>query len=291
MPRNHPQPSFGHTIEPGEDHFWPHFFPGYRIDNSTFWVEYYFDKLSNNDVDRERRYSALLTGVLYPEATVVDLGAGIGFMSKELARRGLSVIPIDLSPRMLDILVNYTRDVDHLLPTNADAVRLPIASESIDAMVAISLVEHFTIIEATESLLPEIWRVLRINGYLFVHVPIKTHKTRFIRFWKMHISRTLPDWAIDDHADMTHRIWLSWQEYVSLIQARGFLLERYGFQLRHSNAGSLVRLLDQIVTGVLNRSLNGHAVFQPLRTRKSFVLSAKQCLATSCFCLFRKVMD
>lgn len=95
---------------------------------------------------------------------VLDIGCGAGPMSRELAREGRTVIGLDLSENELD-------EARRLGPgpwVRADALHLPLADGSVDAVVSSMAL---AVIEDTSTLLDEVNRVLRLGGMFAATVP------------------------------------------------------------------------------------------------------------------------
>ena len=88
---------------------------------------------------------------------VVDIGCGSGPMSRMLVREGRTVLGIDLS-------MNEMLEAQRLGPgpwARADALRLPVADASVDAVISSMAL---AVIQPTTALLTEIARVLRPGG-------------------------------------------------------------------------------------------------------------------------------
>jgi SAM-dependent methyltransferase len=117
-----------------------------------------------------RRLVRALVDPLPTHADVLDVGNGLGAQDELIAEV--------LRPRRL-IAVNITRAQliagrerlrrAHAIPVNADAVRLPFADASVDAVVSVEAAFHFS---SRRSFLAEAFRVLRPGGVLsFSDVP------------------------------------------------------------------------------------------------------------------------
>jgi SAM-dependent methyltransferase len=90
-------------------------------------------------------------------ATVLELGAGTGKLTTDLASRGHRVIATDPLAPMLDRLV---RSAPAALPVRAVAERIPVRTRSVDVVVSAQAYHWFDLDRA----LPEIARVLRPGG-------------------------------------------------------------------------------------------------------------------------------
>lgn len=79
------------------------------------------------------------------QGIVLDIGAGSGYMTIELARAGWHVIALDLTPRSLQKLVRHAREegiASRITPVVASALDLPLRNASVDAIVANAVIEH-----------------------------------------------------------------------------------------------------------------------------------------------------
>lgn len=97
------------------------------------------------------------------DAAILDVGCGTGAMSADLSRHG-RVVSADLSELALSF--SKRRGLGRLCC--ADACRLPLASSSFDAVIALDLLEH---IPDDHAAMQEFARVLRPGGCLYATVP------------------------------------------------------------------------------------------------------------------------
>ena len=96
--------------------------------------------------------------------TVLDLGAGTGKLTRALTARGLDVIAVDPSPKMLDQL----RDaVPEAIVREGTAEDIPIADASLDA-VLVAQAWHWV---DQDLALPSVARVLKPGGTLGLDLP------------------------------------------------------------------------------------------------------------------------
>lgn len=205
-----------------------------RFDNSKYWKRYYLKKLRGADTKREKKYARLIRNYVGEGARVAELASGIGFLAKELDQVGLKVTAVDLFDEMILQAKKY------LLGTKVKIIKADIANTkfkdgSFDAVTAMSIIEHVSKDEVVENIIPELKRILRDRGYLFIHVPVKSSYSLFVKLLRKHIFRDLPEWAIDDDGDITHRFWISYKEYIQLFEKQGFELINYDFYLTRSH--------------------------------------------------------
>ena len=98
-------------------------------------------------------------------ADLLDIGCGGGFLSNYLAARGHRVVGLDASRDALAVARLY--DESGLVRyEQADALNLPFANGSFDAVCAMDFLEH---VENPERVIEEAARVLRPRGVFFFH--------------------------------------------------------------------------------------------------------------------------
>jgi ubiquinone/menaquinone biosynthesis C-methylase UbiE len=96
-----------------------------------------------------------------PGMRLLDLATGTGTAAQAAAKRGASVVGIDLSPGMLEVARGRSPEIDFRL---ADACALPVDGGAFDAVTCGLCLSHFG---EREKALREVLRVLRKEG-LFV---------------------------------------------------------------------------------------------------------------------------
>lgn len=118
---------------------------------------------------------------LQPGMTVVDLGCEHSIFLPYLAYRGMRMLGIDINPKVKRHIDNLKRLVEKRTATpldirfqQADATQLPLEPESIDAVIAISSIEHmFTSSGHGDQLaVASIARVLKPGGVTVITVPM-----------------------------------------------------------------------------------------------------------------------
>ena len=167
----------------------------YRLEDSYWWF-----------VARHRLTEALLTSYFgAPKGdssglTLLDIGCGTGAMSARLTKWG-RVVSADFSPLALDF--SKRRGVKRLVA--ADAMNLPFAENSFDALVAMDILEH---LPDDLAAMREFYRVLKPGGKVIATVPA------YPALWSEH-----------DIALMHHRRYRR-QEYGDRFSSVGFSLDK-----------------------------------------------------------------
>jgi len=116
-----------------------------------------------NDVlslGQDRRWRRVVVDAVDPRPgeTVLDLAAGTGTSAEPMADAGVQVVACDLSVGMLDVGKRRRPDLAFVA---GDALHLPFADASFDAVVACLVFEH---IDAVDEAVAEIARVLEPGG-------------------------------------------------------------------------------------------------------------------------------
>jgi len=105
---------------------------------------------------------------LTDRSVVCEIGVGGGYYGRALAPYAARYVGLDIQLGMLKRVVR--RRGHGVFPVQGDATRLPLATESVDLVVAVTLLGE---VPSVPDALNEIWRVLRPGGTLSVseHVP------------------------------------------------------------------------------------------------------------------------
>ncbi len=107
-----------------------------------------------------------------PGDRLLDIGCGAGRHSAEAARRGATVVALDMSAPDLkearDRLAEVDPEASHSIAVQGDALRLPFADGTFDRIIAAEVMEH---IPADEAAMVELARVLAPGGIAAVTVP------------------------------------------------------------------------------------------------------------------------
>ena len=103
--------------------------------------------------------------------TVIDLGCGVGRITRVLARDAARVIAFDVSRRMLEIAERENPDLANVEWALGDGQTLaPVGDASIDAVVSFVVLQHIPDPAVTLGYVREIGRVLRPGGWAALHI-------------------------------------------------------------------------------------------------------------------------
>jgi SAM-dependent methyltransferase len=132
----------------------------------------------------------VLVGV--PRGRALDLGSGLGRVTRALAQRFEEVVAVDVSEEMV-------RRAQELHPTAefpnvnfhaTDGVHLPLEDESVDFVFSYEVFQHLPSREVMRGNLLEVARVLRPEGLALIHV----HRAPGVAaYWLARAKRAVPD--------------------------------------------------------------------------------------------------
>jgi len=208
---------------------------GVRFDNSSYWKAYYREKLKYKRISREVRYADFLVKQVSGKK-VLDLASGYGFLPVELYKAGFEVTCVDRFMEMIKLAKAYFKknNVDIRI-VNSDVVELPLRDKLFDAVTAESIMEHLSLEEIEDKFIKEIIRVLKNDGLVLVHVPVKSLVTIFKKWYRLKIVRDLPEWAVDDDGDVTHKVWMTTDEYADVLKRNGLKVKYISYNFSRSN--------------------------------------------------------
>jgi len=144
----------------------------------------YFDEVAPNwDSIRAGCFSegvrekAFLTADLEPGKTAADLGAGTGFITEGLLRRGLSVIAIDRSNVMIEQMRKKFSKERRIYFRRGEGENLPVADNSVDYVFANMYLHH---VEHPPRGIAEAVRILKAGGSVVI-TDLDEHRFEFLR--------------------------------------------------------------------------------------------------------------
>jgi SAM-dependent methyltransferase len=122
----------------------------------------------------ERDLDAVLAAAgaaVQPDDVVLDIGCGVGRLTRVLAGRAAHVHAIDVSAQMLDQAREHNAHLTNVTWHHGDGTTLhPVEDDSIDAVVSHLVFQHIPDPEITLGYVREMGRVLRPGGWAVVQV-------------------------------------------------------------------------------------------------------------------------
>jgi ubiquinone/menaquinone biosynthesis C-methylase UbiE len=122
----------------------------------------WYDRTTRKDMPEFRALAARIAAMVPPAGAVLEVAPGPGFLSIELARRGLNVRAFDISETFVDIAKrNAAAEGVQVRFERGNASALPVESGSVDFVVCRAAFKNFS--EPVKAL-AEMRRVLRPGG-------------------------------------------------------------------------------------------------------------------------------
>jgi SAM-dependent methyltransferase len=165
-----------------------------RTSEKQHWDEFWSSSPELGDVyaNDGRVVAFLAARVELRGARVLEVGAGTGRDSLELARRGAEVWTLDYSDESLRVMREAAGAQLHIVC--GDATALPFRSESFDVVFHQGLLEHF---RDPMPVLRENHRVLAHGGHLLVDVPQRYHYYTVMKHALMAVNRWFAGWETE----------------------------------------------------------------------------------------------
>jgi SAM-dependent methyltransferase len=119
-----------------------------------------------------------------PTDAVLEIGCGVGRLTRGLAARAASVQALDVSARMLELARRHNPELDNVQWILGDGTSLaPVESSSIDACVSHVVFQHIPDPAITLGYVIEIGRVLRPGGWAAFQISNdpRVHRRRPLR--------------------------------------------------------------------------------------------------------------
>ncbi len=107
------------------------------------------------------------SGLLTEDMTVLDYGAGDGFISRGIASYVKKIIAMDMSASMLDELERKAKAqaITNILTVECEESEVPYRNSKIDMVCASMILHH---VEFPRNIISEFYRVLKPEGVLFI---------------------------------------------------------------------------------------------------------------------------
>ncbi len=144
----------------------------------------YFDQIAHDwDQMRQSFFSdrvrdvAIATAVVQPGKIAADIGAGSGFLSEGLLRKGVRVYAVDQSHAMLEVMKTKFQAYDQVSYFQGESQNLPIPDASVDYVFANMYLHH---VESPLATIKEMVRILKPGGRLVI-TDLDKHDYEFLR--------------------------------------------------------------------------------------------------------------
>jgi SAM-dependent methyltransferase len=138
---------------------------------------------------------------------VLEVGAGTGRDSEDIAIRGGTVYTLDYSEESLNLMNDSLSNTAGIICGDAKAI--PLRDESFDIVFHQGLLEHF---RDPETLVDENRRILKKGGILLIDVPQRFHYYTLLKHALMLIGKWFAGWETEFSPAALRR----------LVEARGF---------------------------------------------------------------------
>lgn len=144
------------------------------------WDSFYKAQLDNHSYEKEyKKYMEVHFDKTYKQIndvkkikdiTYMEIGAGPSFFAREIAHKCKLVVCIDFCPSALKISKKMfeKKKITNYLLIQADILKLPIKSSTIDLIYGGGVIEHF---DDTQTCVNELYRALKKGGASFNTVP------------------------------------------------------------------------------------------------------------------------
>ncbi len=189
------------------------------------WEKFWDEKQNINQVyhNDHRIYSNLKALTNFEGKKILEVGAGSGRDSFQLAENSATVFVLDYAPKSLAIIQNLNRETSaRLFCIQADAYQIPVADGTFDIVFHQGLLEHF---RDPLPILRENYRVLKTGGFLLVDVPQRYHIYTVIKHGLIFLNKWFAGWETEFSIHQLQR----------LMQTCGFTVRRqYGNWMRPS---------------------------------------------------------
>ena len=137
-------------------------------ENLTQKIQNDFDRIALHDQEgwnhNNHYHRFLLKQLPAPCKTVLDIGCGTGEFSRLLAQRAERVVAIDLSPNMIKVAKQRSKQVSNIDFQVADVLQWELPVKNFDAIVSIATLHHLPV----QNLLPNLKVALKPAGRLVI---------------------------------------------------------------------------------------------------------------------------
>jgi 2-polyprenyl-3-methyl-5-hydroxy-6-metoxy-1,4-benzoquinol methylase len=143
------------------------------------------------------RINAIIEQARQRGGRVLELGCGYGMLSLEMARNGLDVLGVDLSPKSIEIASRYRAEnpfkdgFGSLEYRCGDFTAMEFPPESFDSVVFFRSLHHMPEIG---NVMARVHRVMKPGGNLLISEPVRAHFTEASARFAAVLRTVLPTW-------------------------------------------------------------------------------------------------
>lgn len=151
---------------------------------------------------------------------VIELGCGYGYLTLELARNGLDVVGVDLSPKSIEIAKKFANEnpfkenFGSLKYVCGDILSMDLGENKFDTIVFFGTLHH---IPDIDLILSKVHKALKSGGNLIVCEPIRDNFTKKSAEFAAIFRAVLPTWISYDKKLKGLNNQESWHKYVEQI--------------------------------------------------------------------------
>lgn len=158
------------------------------------WDSYWESSKNLDDVysNDGRIIANLERHVEFSGLKVLEVGAGSGRDSEEIAKRGGIVYTLDYSEKALNLMNDSLSRTAGIICGDAKAI--PVLDGSFDIVFHQGLLEHF---RDPETLVEENKRILKKNGILLIDVPQRFHYYTLLKHILMLVGKWFAGWETE----------------------------------------------------------------------------------------------
>jgi 2-polyprenyl-3-methyl-5-hydroxy-6-metoxy-1,4-benzoquinol methylase len=164
---------------------------------------------------------------------VLEIGCGHGYLTLELARNGLDVVGVDLSPKSIEIAERFAKENTYkdtfgsLKYTVGDIMSLDLGIEEYDTIIFFGTLHH---IPNIDQFLPKIHQALKIDGAVIACEPIRENISKENIELAAMLKAILPTHVSFDEKLKGLDNEINWQKYV------GNVFDEYSYTHEHEQS-------------------------------------------------------
>jgi SAM-dependent methyltransferase len=224
----------------------------------------FWDKHWETDTLKETLRGAKDDGLFVPlvkrylpgNSVILEGGCGLGYIVRALQYQGYKSIGIDFATGTIQKIKEAMPELDVRV---GDVRALELPDALLDGYISVGVIEHFW--EGYEAIIKEMYRTLRVGGFLFISFPYMSPLRRLKA--ALHIYPYQESAALNERQEQFYQFALSTNQVVADMLFQGFeLQEKFPF-------GGLkgfkdeVPLVKPILQGIYDGKF-GHRLYWPL---------------------------